>query len=63
MNADALIVNAGATLNLNGSAQTFGNLTSSGTLPGAGGFITNTASVATAFQSKLARSKASHSAA
>lgn len=40
---DALVVNAGATLDLNGHSQNVGNLSSAGALPGAGGIITNTA--------------------
>ncbi|MBL9131224.1 MAG: autotransporter-associated beta strand repeat-containing protein, partial [Verrucomicrobiaceae bacterium] len=42
----SLIVQAGGTVDLNGSAQTFGNLTSAGTLPGTGGTILNSSATA-----------------
>lgn len=43
-NADALVVNSGATLDLNGRGQVFGDMLSRGSLPGSGGIITNSAS-------------------
>ncbi len=41
LNAGALTVNAGGTLDLNGNSQTTGNFTSVGVLPGTGGTVTN----------------------
>jgi autotransporter-associated beta strand protein len=41
-NANALVVNAGATLDLTSNSQIVGNLSSAGTLPGTGGIVTGT---------------------
>ncbi len=46
LNASALTVNAGGTLDLNGNSQTAGNFTSVGILPGTGGIVTNTSTTA-----------------
>ncbi|OYW76067.1 MAG: hypothetical protein B7Z37_10495, partial [Verrucomicrobia bacterium 12-59-8] len=46
LNASALTVNAGGTLDLNGNSQTAGNFTSAGILPGTGGIVTNSSTTA-----------------